>query len=326
MGIKLIKIFMPCLVYLVGTSAFAEAEVEKIILHTGDAKTIELKDAVRVHVTRKGIIHLVHDHDDYWSITALRTGVVAIETKLKSSDPRTIYADVRPRPEKSPQARVEPRESPHAAVSTCDPGDIQYETHATIELVDDYKLEATGIDSDTILSWRDGIIEKSIGVSIDPRQSKFNRHIVGDPVITSRPCEDLVIRAGGEDEFQSKTDSGHVISTWKSHGLDIKLKLMPIGEQLIKVPFSVSLRTPSRGKGSYGLSDVTSAINIKTGQKMLAAIINLSSSSASTKEQPWLTSVPIIGPFFRNSEDSRSTSKLLLWFEIFQISAATPSP
>lgn len=320
--------YITLVVLMIQTSAYGEADVEKIILHTGDARTIELKDAVRVHVTRKGIIHLVHDHDDYWSVTALRTGVVAIETKLKSSEPRTLYADVRPRPEKTKRALVD-------NISTIKPGDVtcaptdgrtQYETHATIELVDDYDLQSAGIDIDTILRWRNGSLTTGLGISLDPRHSQYKRHIIGDPVLTSTPCEDLTIRAGAEDEFQSKTDQGHVISTWKSHGLDIKMKLIPLDAQSLKIPFSVSLRTPSRGKGSYGLSDVTSSINVKLGQKTLAAIINLSSSSTSIREQPWLASIPILGPLFKDSEESISTSKLLLWFEILQSSADSPIP
>ena len=316
------------LTLLMQISAHAETDVEKIVIHTGDAKSIELKDGARVHVTRKGIIHLVHDHDDYWSLTALRTGVVAVESRLRSGGTSTLYVDVRPRPEKSKSRLEHTVEPKQATEKNCEGSNAktQFQTHATIELVDDYDLQSAGLDIDAILSWRNGILTKTLGANVDPKHSQYKRHIIGDPILTSTPCEDLIIRAGGEDEFQSKTDQGHVISTWKSHGLDIKMKLIPIDTRRMKIPFQVSLRTPSRGKGSYGLSDVTSSINVNLGQKKLAAIINMSSSSTSDREQPWLASIPILGPFFKDTEDSKSSSKLLLWFEVVQSSAETPSP
>ena len=322
MGISDMRILVMTLMIIPIVIIFEQRSLgapDKIILRTGEARTIELPNAVRVHVTRKGIIHLVSDHDDYWSITALRSGVVAIETRLKTGDTETVYVDVRPRAEKSGKAIAAENIKNAKAKDRClEPitDSTQFETHATVELVDDSALASSGIDSRVLLKWNPQTSGTEFDITIDPKSSRLNRHIIGDPIVTARPCQDLVIRAGGEDEFESRSDQGHIVSTWKSHGLDIKMKLVPTSDTRLVVPFSVALRTPSKGQGSYALSNVESEISLPLGKKTLAAVINLSSSSTTIKEQPWLAHVPIIGPLFTRSEDSKSTSRLLLWFEI----------
>jgi hypothetical protein len=302
------------------------AEPQKTIMHVGETRPIQFPSAQKVHVTRKGIIHLMHEHDDFWTVTAIRTGIVAVETKVIGAEPRTVFVDVRPRPDPVKTRKKETSEVLPVLEALCEqPEDgSQFEMHAIIELLDDSQMETTGVDSDVQLKFLGGPPLAEVKLNASPRQSAVKRHIIGDPVLTTRACEDVVIRAGGEDEFEAKSEDGHSATMWKSHGLEIKMKIFPVNSEKIKIPFSVSLRTPSKGRGSYALNEITSSIELMIGKKTLAAVLNLSSSATSKKETLWLAAVPIIGPFFQLTDESTSASKLLLWFEIDQRSADSP--
>ena len=312
---------------LQATTASGE-EPQKIVIHAGETRSIQLANALKVHVTRKGIIHLVHEHDDFWSLTAIRTGIVAVETKIIGAEPRTIFIDVRPHPDPVKSKKAQTTEVVPEKEPECEqPMDgSQFEMHAIIELIDDTQVETSGVDSDVKLKLSRGAPLAQLILASEPRHSAVKRHIIGDPILTTRACEDIIIRAGGEDQIDVKTEDGHAVSTWKSHGLDIRMKIVPVDLAKIKIPFSVSLRTPSKGRGSYALNEITSSIEANVGKKILAAVLNLSSSSTSKSETLWLAGVPIIGPFFRLTDDSKSASKLLLWFEIDQRSADSPKP
>ena len=316
------------ILWLLHAAIAISGEPAKIILHIGETRPIQFPNALKVHVTRKGIIHLLHEHDYYWTLTAIKTGIVAIETKLIGAEPQTVYVDVRPRPEPVKTKKKESSEKPPPPEPVCEqPTDgSQFEMHAIIELLDDSQIEAAGVDSDVKVKFSGGPALAEISLNSEPRKSAVKRHIIGDPVLTTRACEDIVIRAGGEDQFEAKSEDGHIASMWKSHGLEIKMKLVPVDPERIQIPFSVSLRTPSKGRGSYALNEITSSIELNIGKKILAAVLNLSSSATSKKETLWLSAVPIIGPFFQQTDESTSASKLLLWFEIAQRSADSPKP
>jgi hypothetical protein len=315
-------------IWLLYASVAFSVQPQKILITVGEIKTIQLPNALKVHVTRKGIILLVHDHDDFWTLTALRTGMVAVEAKLIAAEPQILYVDVRPRPDPVKPPRLKAALPPPVIAEPClQPIDgSQFEMHAVIELLDDTRLETTGVDSNLKLQLTGGQFVDGLNLLAEPHKSTANRHIIGDPVLTTRACEDIIIRAGGEDEFEIKTDDGHVVSTWKSHGLDIKMKIFPVDGDKLRIPFSVSLRTPSKGRGSYGLSDITSSIDVMVGKKILAAVLNLTSTSNSQKETLWLADVPLIGPLFKQHDESKSASKLLLWFEILQRSEDMARP
>lgn len=315
------KIFMTILSVSYLSIATAEAEAgnpEKLHMTVGESRSLRVEDAIRLHVTRKGIIHLVHDHDDYWSVTAVKSGVVAIEVKLRQEDPRVIYIDVKPR---LPSSKSNLKTAPKLSTPVCTEGSSphQYEIHATVELVDGSDLETSGTESQVSLSWNAKTIGGNFALETSPQKSVYKRRIIGDPVITGQACDTLEIRAGGEDEFEVKNDQGHVVSAWKSHGLTIQMKLIPIDKNFIKVPFEVSLKSPSRDRGNYGMSEVSSAINLQLTKKTLAAAINMSSSSASEKEPLFIAKIPIIGPLFRSTSDSQSSSKLLIWLTVSPI-------
>ena len=134
------------ILWLLHAAIAISGEPAKIIMHIGETRPIQFPNALKVHVTRKGIIHLLHEHDYYWTLTAIKTGIVAIETKLIGAEPQTVYVDVRPRPE---PVKIKKKESSVILPPTepvCEqPADgSQFKLHTIIELQDEYQITLTG--------------------------------------------------------------------------------------------------------------------------------------------------------------------------------------
>ncbi len=117
---------------------------------------------------------------------------------------------------------------------------------------------------------------------------------------------------GGEDIYQITESKGDLLTTWKEHGLRLHLEVIPKEKGHIYIPFSVIMRTPSRGRGTYGLSEVQSAITTQPGVITLAAVVNLKSKTSSERSSWFFKDIPIIGPLFTGFDNGLSTSKLLI--------------
>ena len=98
----LITCGLACAIFLVSMPTLqAESETRSapLKMFVGAQKTVTFDAALRVNVSRRGIIHLVHAGGDKWSMTALRSGLVAIEIKRQGGKTEVWYVDVEPRPE-----------------------------------------------------------------------------------------------------------------------------------------------------------------------------------------------------------------------------------
>ena len=300
---------------------------ETVIMKTGDTRDILLPKTLHARVSRKGIVHLRYDSQDRWYITALRAGSVLISATANNEFKKTIFVDVKPRASNKKITRASKDNLLVDQKSAChsEQADL-FQIQTSVEMMDDHRHSIRGLEGSAGLNFLNNTVTPHLKMELEPHESHYNRRIIGDPIVTARPCDDVLIRAGGEDEIDSKTTDGHVVTTWKSHGLDIKIKIVPVGPKRLRIPFSVTLRTPSKGQGSYGVSEVTSIIDLVPQQKKLAAIINMTSNFSLEKKPIWISKVPIIGPAFRFTDSSNTASKLLLWFQIFQNSLETEAP
>jgi hypothetical protein len=292
---------------------------ETISMHVGEQRDIELHEAAKVHISRRGIIHLVYVDQAVWRVTALKSGVVAVETKKPGSISETLYVDVTP--------RIQDKDLGHTIAKSAIPAPgacigrqttDSYALSVFVELIDVTDNSTSGGGPKTNIELRGLSYPKadpltaSIGMSAQPEKSHFERTLIADPEILTRPCESVDVSMGGEDIYQTAESKGELMTTWKEHGLRLHLEVIPKEKNNLYIPFSVIMRTPSRGRGTYGLSEVQSAITTKPDMRTLAATINLKSKTSSDRSSLFLKDIPIIGPLFTGFDTGSSTSKLLI--------------
>lgn len=288
----------------------------KLMLTVGETRELKLEKAVKVHVTRKGIIHLIHLKDDLWQITALRSGVVAIESKVAEMGTKTIYVQVtHPMPSNGRNLKSAGFEKSNCSKSTLI-NSTQYEVRTIVEMANQINTSSTGEGLAAAIHWTPGVTTSKIALDSSIFATEQDRKIIGDPVITANPCVAIEIHAGGEERIESRFDGDSTTSTWKLHGLAINMELIPISSERLRIPYRISLRTPTKGSGSYTLSEAKASLDTTVGHRKLAAIINLSSRFGDRKSSFFMASVPIIGPLLTGRSDSSSLSKLIIWIEV----------
>ena len=319
----------PLLALLIIFSQGSLVAANKMIeIKTGETKSIEIPASSQIFVSRKGHVTLTHDHGNHWLISGLHAGSVKITARLKTGEDHSFLINVTPRQVRATASKERLREKDLNSNESCaETGDEQvYVMKISVELMDNSNKHDVGFDHSAKLNVTRDQFDLSVGIQSEPYKNAHQRQIIASPVVLSRACNEILLRTGGEDEITAITNDGRAGTTWKTHGLDLKLKIIPLAAKFLKIPFYVALRTPSKGLGGYGLTDVQSTINTALEKETLAAIINLSSNISFEKSQFWFSELPIIGPWFRRRDNTKSNSTLLVWFKINQIWVKTDTP
>jgi len=134
--------------------------------------------------------------------------------------------------------------------------------------------------------------------------------ILGDPIITMLPNIEAHISTGGE--FQSAAQSQIVENNpWKSHGLELKAKFVPISPTRGQIDFNMSLKTQN-GNSALRSNKIYSKVYLTQGIPKLVGQIDLEKGNSYEEGQSFLTSIPIIGPLFSANNISQSNQKVLI--------------
>jgi hypothetical protein len=304
------------------------ANTDSISMRTGETRGIDFSGFSKISVSRKGIISLTHDHGDRWILSANRAGFIKIQATASSGQIKLWHINVTPRSPRTGFTKHTTLAPLSAQDDFCkdDSEDYLYTFKASIELADKSKSETVGWSQDVRLLAGIKNTDLDLKLELTPKKENHKRQIVANPMVITRACNDVVLRSGGEDGIDVKTDDGRTATVWKSHGVELKLKIIPTANGHYRVPFSVALRTPSKGQGAYGLSDVQSTLIIPKNEDVLAAAINLSSVVTNDHRQVTISDIPIIGPLFKQKTDMLAESIMLVWFHITQRSVTIDSP
>jgi hypothetical protein len=249
-------------------------------------------------------------------MTALRSGVVALEVKSSEQQPQIIYVHVKPQVHENRRPVGQGPPSKSQCGNNSGTHNEQYEVHTTVEMADSTRSFVTGSGLNATVQWTPNASGQTISFETSPQNLSTSRKIIADPVITTIPCVDIEVRAGGEEHTNERMDSDIVTGSWKSHGLAVNMEVIPLTREKVRIPYQVSLRIPTRKLGSYSLSEAKSSMDLQIGMRKLAAVINLSSSNGERKSSFFLADIPIIGPLITARNDSESSSKLFIWLQV----------
>lgn len=304
------------------------ANESNVSMHTGEIRGIDLSGFSKISVSRKGIVSLTHDQGDRWILSATRAGFVKIQGTAKTGQIKVWHVNITPRSPRSGFTRIASSTMTPKKDDQCtgDNDNYLYTLRASIELADKSKSELFGWNHDAKFSTGLRSTDLDLKLELTPKKDHHKRHIIANPMVITRACNDVILRSGGEDSIDVKTDDGRTATVWKSHGVELKLKILPLENGQFRVPFSVALRTPSKGQGAYGLSDVQSTLTMPGGEDILVAVMNLSSVVTNGQTQAFISEIPIIGPLFRQKTDTLAESIMLVWFNIDQRSVNNESP
>lgn len=145
-------------------------------------------------------------------------------------------------------------------------------------------------------------------------------HVVGEPLLFVQQNQEMQVKSGGEipvmNSDRNKNEPADL--QWKTFGLDLKVKIVPLDEQQVSLTYVISLSLPKAfgGKYSFQSNNIQSCIKLDLGSPKQIAAITLSSKSQEHDYRTGFSKLPLIGPLFKVKENDYGLSKLFLWVAI----------
>jgi hypothetical protein len=303
------SIFLAFLFNILATNPSSAMDEVKT-MKAGESIHVDLVNAYKIHVTRKGIIHLNQLNEKTWQITALKTGVVAIEIKTTSHKNETLYIQVL---SNHVQKATIKSGSPEA---TCANHQSATLYKVTIRLDSDETLKSSTISNQptaqasALFSGSRSEFGVNASLSLSPSSNESSRKLRSDPWVLAPLCEDVEIKSGGEDPFQYNDQDNNQVKAWRDHGINIRFKIIPLKDHLLKVPYFATIRSPGSVNGHYSVNQVNSSIIMREDSSINAGSVQMNSENDSRGGAGFISEIPIIGPLMRNLFDSEAASSM----------------
>jgi hypothetical protein len=146
--------------------------------------------------------------------------------------------------------------------------------------------------------------------------------IIGDPVIVLPPNVTSEIKTGGEFGYNSAPSNNESKFSWKSHGLNLKVKFLPKNIYSGKLTYKVELK--NRGstrtiKSNY----MQGEINLIEGVPKIAGQMDYLQEERQRELFGFLNKIPILGPLFSKKDSGISMHKIIVIFTLLGDDALT---
>lgn len=141
--------------------------------------------------------------------------------------------------------------------------------------------------------------------------------IVGEPLTRLLPDRPVEIVSGGEFQVvEPDKDGDGLRAAWKQHGLTLKVRATPLGDDGARLQVDGSLKSRSDGQHSLTVSSIATHLDVRLGTPTLAAVLGLATTDDSNTLVPYLGRLPLIGPLFRLNGRDHSSTRLIVWLEL----------
>lgn len=147
--------------------------------------------------------------------------------------------------------------------------------------------------------------------------------IIAQPTVRMTPNVETTLTSGGEfqviehvvREEKGQKEPSH--SSWKEHGLALKLQAVPKQANRATLTYDLSLKSRMReDQPSLIVNSLRSDLELQLSEPTLAAILDMRSNTHEQGQLAWLSKMPFIGPLFEKSDEMANSSHLFLWFEL----------
>lgn len=197
----------------------------------------------------------------------------------------------------------------------------RYRLAAKIFLIEDGAAQELGFDDDTKVTV-DAVRGKSDFALLSRLRAMARDHkaeIISEPLFRLTPGQETQLINGGEFQVVERESDGngsHDVTSWKQHGLVLKILLTPLGKGRARLTYDLSLKSPTENHAALSVNSLKSEVELPLGTPVLVGVLDLEARLGETHETPPLASIPLIGPLFRGSGNQASKSRLGFWLHL----------
>jgi hypothetical protein len=192
----------------------------------------------------------------------------------------------------------------------------QYRVRAKAFLLDEGDVEKLGINHDWSVEtdWK-GTLTRQILSRLEALLRKNQRKIVGEPTLRLRAGVPVKAMAGGEIAVQRRPGGAE---EWKAFGLDVTLTVEPRGEGNVLLRYELALHHRMDGGDGKVMSrhGLSGEAVIGMGAPTILGNVDYTVTAESREGIPVLSSIPLIGVFFRMSGDESVRNQLYLMAQV----------
>jgi hypothetical protein len=302
--------------------------ISKIELQIGETKTIRIPQSKDIKVSRKGIVHLVYQSNDKWLVTGIRSGLVILEAGTLGQNQFVFYIKVKTEDESQ---RLILAEESNFLMDSNDVdrlgGDGLISRENFIVRVK-FELEEHSKDVSSPWNHEQSLNASSVGLSnvglsglvLNPALSiKLNdkpgsviRKTIGEPVVRMSLGSKAVVQSGGEvierAMTRDGTEGGRLLPL--PYGMKLGLALVSKDQGSLQLQSKLEVKLPHESWSKYSSGQIESQQFVDINQWTTIGEVELASDRESKSETMTLSQVPIIGPFFKESYEQKSKSRL----------------
>ncbi len=197
----------------------------------------------------------------------------------------------------------------------------RYRLAAKIFLVESGAAEELGFDGDArvAVSAHAGKADVTLLSRLRALASAHKAEILAEPLFRMTPGEEAQLVNGGEFQVLGRsTGAGtdHEVTTWKQHGLALKLRLTPLAAGRARLTYDLSLKSPSASRTALTVNSLHSEVDLPVGSPVLVGILDLEARLDDSRDVPPFASIPLIGPLFRGQGHQSTKSRLGFWLHL----------
>lgn len=165
--------------------------------------------------------------------------------------------------------------------------------------------------------------KKNLELDLNAVLEHHKGEILGEPVLWLRSGMEAQVQSGSEIPTIRKQvymkDEPTPLYVWKEVGLDLKVKILPAekGKAFLQYTLIIS-NPPSGAEMSIHRNKLESEVELTVNQSMVVGGIQFNTKGGKEGSIPYLSSIPIIGPFLRSSAREEATTNLYLYFLLKQ--------
>lgn len=217
----------------------------------------------------------------------------------------------------SKQAKLTHQED-YLQISCKKPKLKNFKLKGKVVLLNKMETDITHFDTNSYLQLKEFPFTKAdkLAKTIELLISEKKAQIIGQPSLSLIEGRTAKLKSGGEFQVPIKTTAGTHGHSWKSFGLSMSTTLSTLKQSLkAKIDFSLST-IDSKVSKQLVTSSISTELTLQKGQEVVVGSVEIKSHQTTKNENSILGNIPLISPFFQNTEAEDSYSKMILLIQI----------
>jgi hypothetical protein len=143
---------------------------------------------------------------------------------------------------------------------------------------------------------------------VEAEKSHSYSHVISEPEFWLAPNKSVEISHGLEIPVQSSSDDAS--QYWRRLGFNLEIAILEMKEQNLLITYHISLSEPSHSGGRVYSAGMKSQAWVRLGKRETLGYLTTKSESQGEKSHALFSTIPIIGPLFRNKASNDGSARI----------------